>query len=124
VKEQLIKLGAEPHKVKTALMGEKGLDVEFENVVAECANQEKLNVWRKLEQLNKNSAEYKERKQIKNNLISMLVFKKNNEEPYVAVCADLFFYLLSTAIAHEAMHVEIENKIDEAVLTHGKGGSC
>jgi hypothetical protein len=118
-----MELGAQESDIKVALMGEAGLDVICANVVVECANQEKLNIWKKIEQLRRNADIYKSKHKYEK-LIELLVFKRNNDEPYVAIPAELFMFFMASSITLQGTTEFLKNKLDEKILDIGTAGSC
>lgn len=124
VKQQLIDLGADESNIKVALMGEAGLDVICTNIVVECANQEKLNIWRKLDQLNYNADLYAAKHPEFSKLIRLLVFKRNQEEPYLAIPATLFMFLMASAITIQGTTNRLEGMVREAQLNSKPAGNA
>ncbi len=78
--------------VKVAIMGEQGVDIHLSPFAAnifpfsvECKNQEKLNIWKSLEQSETNC---------KGNTNSLLVFKRNRSKVYVCLDLEVFLNIL------------------------------
>jgi hypothetical protein len=85
-----------PEDVKTAIMGESGLDIRLSSqakqiipVGFECKNVEKINIWKALEQAEDGV------KKDGSNLNPCVVFKKNRSKTYACIELDFFLYLLS-----------------------------
>lgn len=78
--------------VKTAIMGEQGVDIHLSPFAAElfpfsveCKNQEKINIWKSIEQSETNC---------KNNTNSLLIFRRNRSKTYVCLDLDVFLNIL------------------------------
>ena len=81
----------EPDDVKTAIMGESGEDIKLSPAAQrlikcsfECKNQERLQIWKSLEQAEENC----------NDRTPVLVFKRNRSKTYVAIEVDSFLTLI------------------------------
>jgi len=75
--------------VKPAIMGESGIDVKLSPAArrifpfgVECKNQEKLSIWKELNQTTTNAKTEK--------LKPALIFKRNRTDPWVAIPLGLF----------------------------------
>jgi hypothetical protein len=82
----------EPDDVKCAIMGESGTDIKLSPAArkkfpyaVECKNVEKLNIWSALEQANENTPE---------NQTSLLIFKRNRSDTFVALPLSHFISLV------------------------------
>jgi hypothetical protein len=79
--------------IKPAIMGESGIDIKLSDYARksfpygiECKNQESLSIWSSLEQCEEN-AELE-------NLIPILIFKRNRSHTYVTLKIEDFMNLL------------------------------
>lgn len=78
--------------VKPAVMGESGADIKLSSVgraafpfAVECKNQERLNIWKALEQAEANTED---------GLGPVLIFKRNRSRVYIALEFEKFLDLL------------------------------
>lgn len=95
LKEEILKLHSDELKeddVRSASMGQSGTDIQLSTKAkelfpfsCEAKNQEKLNIWEALEQAECNQEE---------KTISLLFFKKNRSDSYVALKASDFMKIL------------------------------
>lgn len=84
VRDELVRwLNVSPNSIHVAMMGERGVDVGFKTLAFECANQEALNIWSKLEQAKINAALYG--KQIGKQAMPIVVMKRNRSEAYAVI---------------------------------------
>lgn len=114
VADLLVKIvGMKRENVKVALMGEAGPDVVFHSFCIECTNSEKINVWRKIAQMERNAEIYQNGKAFK--VLPMFVFKKNNSMTYAAVELELFLEALVAAAQYKTLveQIQMANEVVE-----------
>jgi hypothetical protein len=110
VADELIKqAGASKEAVKVAIMGEKGPDVTFLSFCIECTNSEKINLWKKIEQTERNATEYQKGKPFK--VLPMFVFKRNNSKTYGAIEFKTLIALLICAVEGSALGEALAQQI-------------
>jgi hypothetical protein len=86
-----VNFGISVSDARPAIMGENGMDIKLSTAArmqfpfaVECKNQEKLSIWKALEQSEKNSE----------GLAPLLVFKRNHSKVYVALDFETFIGIL------------------------------
>lgn len=124
VKDDLVKHLeiANPKEVKKAIMGEKGPDVVYKTLIAECTNTEYLRIWEKLAQLD-HHLENSDQK----NPLGILIFKKNKSEIYATIKWSDFLHMLVVirGLLKGTIHSEIPELDPDRIITYGsKGGNC
>ncbi|QDP56876.1 MAG: putative protein D14 [Prokaryotic dsDNA virus sp.] len=93
VRDKLLKsfCSLEPDDIKSAIMGESGEDIKLSPAAQklikcsfECKNQEKLQIWKSLEQAEENC----------NDREPVLVFKRNHSKTYAVINFHYFLKLI------------------------------
>jgi hypothetical protein len=87
--------GAPADQVKVAIMGESGPDVTFLSFCVECSNAEQLNIFKKIEQCERNAEIYREGKPY--DVLPIVAFKKNNTKIYGAIEFEILIKALTLA---------------------------
>ena len=123
VAKRLIEVArANPDDVKVAIMGETGPDVTYLSYCVECTNSEKINIWKKVEQCERNTEIYQQGKPFR--ALPITVIKKNNSRAYAVVDFEVLLATLVMAAEGQALsQALIREQLDEMTV-HGKGGSA